>query len=347
MSEIAGPDHLAEIAASRCPGRRQLRVSQFDDWHRDLDDALRILPATPDCPPDLLRLLAAKRGVEAKRTALVLDGGIPVAVLPLCRTGWASWRPVTHYVVPGQVLPAEPGRLIEAVEALNLTVSLAFWRSPEPLPAGPRIRGLLSSPTRGMSFAEDFVAFWKTSHLWTALRGARNRCKDLPLAINAPGAARWVIVNWAEKWGVPAGEREDRLAAADYLEGSGKHFTLTLSDRGRMVAGITCVVHEGEAVAHCSFRYPEYKYHQVGNHILRLLFEWARDAGLNGIDIGSGFAYKARFAPLRGVKHEFTVTASLPKYHLQRAVSAARAGARRWLAGAPPKAPGNADDTMD
>ena len=91
--------------------KSHLRVTWFDDWHDDLDDALNELPELRDCPRQLFRMLHENPTGERKRTALITEHGTPVALLSLRDRG-QSWVPVTHFLLPGVVFPTKPGYLI-------------------------------------------------------------------------------------------------------------------------------------------------------------------------------------------------------------------------------------------
>ncbi len=215
------------------------------------------------------------------------------------------------------------------MEALGLTLRVALWRTAFGPPDGARIRDIVTTPTHRISCAEDFEAYWKSTDLWRHLRSARNKSKSLTLKENAPGASDWVISNWARKWGVPDGETQDRLITARFLEERGKHFSLTLCEGDRPVAGQTCLSHRGEMVGQAIYREDDNS--GVGNRLLHLTFCWAKEKGFSTIDIGGGHDYKRKFAPQIAERHEFTI-ATPARYLAQRAVNGVRWRMQRLVA---------------
>ncbi|TPI81974.1 GNAT family N-acetyltransferase [Mesorhizobium sp. B2-8-9] len=304
--------------------RQKPRVTWFRQWNTDLDDALSRLPESDACPHKLFQLLATGSTGNRKLIALVHDKGAPVAIAALRRTQDARWVPVTHYVVPGFVLPSQPGRLLDAVASLGVTVDLGFWRSEREPPSHEAIRLLWSEPSFGMETSDDFEAYWRKTGKLYAIRGARKKCSGFSLAMNQPGAARTIIMEWGKAWGVDKGELADRITAAEYLEREGRHISLMLRDGDRQVGGANCFIHNNALVAGVYFRSREYEKQDIGTYILYLTFEVAQKLNLESVDLGGGHAYKQRFAPARGVKYETRVCGNVVRYQFDRALGKLR-----------------------
>ncbi len=112
---------------------RGLHVEWFDHWYDVLDNALRELPEMENCPHDLFRLTMQSPSSTRKRTALVVDGARPVAVVGLRQEG-KYWVPVMQDVIPGAIAPARDGYLSRSLRALRVDVRIED-RSPLPTPS--------------------------------------------------------------------------------------------------------------------------------------------------------------------------------------------------------------------
>jgi Acetyltransferase (GNAT) domain len=316
---------------SLVPRGGKLSAMAFGGWTPALDEALRHIPEDADFQHALVKMLAKQQTGRRKRIWLISENGAPAAVAALVRSDGLTWQPITQYILPGMVIPAVKGRLFDSLNAIGLNLRLGLWRTNCPLPQTHRIRDLVTTATYGIDCTEDFEAYWKSTDMWRRLRSARNRWKHLTLKENAPGASEWVISNWARKWSVPEEELADRLLVARFLEPRGKHFSLTLFDGDRPVAGQTCLSHRGEMIGQCLYR--EEGDGNVGNRLIHLSFEWARDKGFRAIDIGGGHDYKRKFAPQRGERHEFTMAPFLT-YVSSQALSKTRWRLRSLMNGA-------------
>lgn len=314
----AGPTILERYA----PGtwRNPLQVTWFRQWNTTLDHALSRLPESDACPHRLFRLLSANPTGDRKPIALVQEKGVPVAIAALRRTADQRWVPVTHYIVPGSVLPSQPGRLLDAVASLGVPVDLGFWRSQKEPEINEAVRLHWYEPTSGMGVADDWEAYWRKTGRWDAIRKSRRKCSDLSVRINQPGATRSIITAWGQNWGIHEGEIADRLVAAEYLESAGRHVSIMLTDSDRQVGGASCFIHDGELVAGVYFRSREYDRFDVGTYIIYLAFEMVREFNLRGFDLGGGQSYKKRYAPIRGKKLHMRVCGSFMKYQIDRAV---------------------------
>lgn len=286
--------------------RSRIKRLSFDGWSGQLDEALRVIPEDADYPHELIKGLAQQLTGQKKKTWLALKDGEPIAVAPLKKAGMFSWTPVSHYILPGIVVPAMKGQLFEALASLGLHLNIALWRTDCGLPEGPCVRRVTQMATYGMDCSEDFEAFWKETSMWRNLRKARNKWKQVTLKENAPGAAEWLIKSWGRKWGVSEDELCDRVAVAAFLEKMGKHFSLTLCDGDKPIAGATCVIHRGEVVAQCLYRDNDDS--NIGNRLVHMFFCWAQERGFSAVDIGGGHDYKRKYAPPRGERHEVTIS---------------------------------------
>lgn len=327
---------IATSAWSRLAALRQgLRVHWWSAWHAELDAALETLPESPSCPRDLYRLVSQTPSTAEKRTALVLRGSEPIAVACVRRRE-RDWVPVTHYVIPGIIFPHKPGYLGAAVAALGLDLAIGWWRMEAPPPRIAGMRALERIPMFVAPLQTDWERHWSKNQR-KGVRRARRKCEAFRLRANDPGAAEWTLRRSAARWRADPTREDpalaDRLAAARYLEGLGGHFTLTLVDGERPVAGNTLLPHGDTVVNQSTYRDPEYDRHDVGNALLDLTFRWSAERGYAALDLGGDYAdYKARWAPERGAKYSFSVCQTAP-YYLKRAQTAVAAARARGLGG--------------
>jgi hypothetical protein len=293
------------------PSARGLKVSWFDEWHPALDEALQALPETDNCPHELYRLMVQNPGSARKRTALVTKQGVPVAVAGLRQTGARSWEPVTQWIIPGVVFPAQPGYLMPALEAIGVDIQVAWWRMEAPPPPSRWIRYRESAPVHRMRCSDDFERYWRETKHFKTVQHKRNRCRDFTLAINSPGSVEWVIENWEAKWrnnpAIMDPSLPDRVAAAKYLENQGLHYTLLLLDQDTPIGGATQTVHGNDLVAGVIYREPEYDWYGVGIRLIDLVFSFAAEKGFDWIDIGGGHDYKNKWAPQEGARWQFNI----------------------------------------
>ncbi len=290
----------------------RLSVRWFNGWDPALDEALRLLPEHDCCPHELYGLLVRNPGSARKRTALVTERGVPVAVAGLRQIGRSQWEPVTQWLVPGIVFPARPGYLMPALRALRSDISVAWWRMNDTPPVVRGMSNLESTPVHRWSFSEDFEGYWRKMKHFKTVQNKRNRCRDFAVAVNPPGSARWVIENWSARWNDQAVSTSDpsladRILLAEYLEGCGKHYTLVLLDGTKPIAGATNTVHGSDLVAGVIYREPEYDRYGVGDRIIDSVFSFAAEHGFAMLDIGGGHEYKKHWAPQDGERWSFTI----------------------------------------
>lgn len=287
-----------------------LKVTWFEEWHPVLDEALQELPEKDNCPHELYRLLVQNPGSARKRTALVTERGTPIAVVGLRQTGRHQWEPITQWIIPGIVFPAQPEHLIPVLEALGVDIWVAWWRMESTPPPSRLMRYLESTPVYRMRCSDDFERYWRETKYFKTIQHKRNRCQEFTLAINPPGSAEWVIKNWDAKWrdnSAISPALSDRIIAAKYLEGLGQHYTLVLLDRDTPIGGATNTVHHKDLVAGVIYREPEYDWHGVGVRLIDLVFSFAAENGFETMDIGGGHDYKKHWAPQEGERWQFTI----------------------------------------
>ncbi len=281
--------------------------------HADVHAALQILPEAANCPRDLYQALLEGDGTGQRRVVVVTDRDEPLAVVAMRRRG-LSWGLLTNWIVPGYLFPVKPGRVDQALGAINEPVFVSWWRQPQSPPYGLQVRGLKRVSTHGTPLEIDLDAMWRELGLARSLRKARERTQDFELEVNAPGACEWVIRKWQERWqGPDAGDEPellDRIMVARHLEKRGLHFTLTLRHGERVVAGNTNVVHGQDFVCQTSWRDLDYSAHNVGVRLEELTFRWAQQAGYRFYDLGGGHSYKKQWAPVAGERYEFECTSA-------------------------------------
>ncbi len=324
MVDTLQPQFVSEYDGQRSGTKR----ISFGSWSGALDDALQIIPEDEDYPHALIKLLAEQRAGRRKKICLVTRDGSPIAIAPLRKANAFVWQPVTQYILPGIVIPAVRGELSAALDSLGLNIRVALWRTEFGPPSGPRVRDVTRTVTYGMKCSEDFEAYWKKRNVWRYLRSAQTKWGHLTLTVNAPGAAEWIISNWARKWGVLEDEAEDRIIAAKFLEARGQHYALLLCDGDQKVAGVTSLIHRGDMIGQSIYRQSEDG--NLGNHLIHLAFRWAREQGFNAVDIGGGHDYKRRFAPPGGERYEFTVS-PFWRYAPEKGLRAAKSRLRALL----------------
>lgn len=302
----------------------ELKVTWFDSWHPALDEALRTLPEMEACSHELFRLLIQNPTSVHKRIALITRQGVPIAVAGLRQRGRYSWEPVTQWIIPGAVFPAQSECLIPALEAIRSEVWVAWWRMENSPPPSRLMRYMESTPTYRMRCSDDFEQYWRKNGFFKNIRNMRNRCQDFVLTVNAPGAAEWVIKNWGAKWlddsalGSPS--LSDRILAAKYMESCGRHYTLTLLDQDTPIGGTTNTVHKNDLVAGVLYREPQYERQGVGIRLIDLVFSFAAENGFEMFDMGGGHDYKKQWAPQEGERWWFNISPE-PLYRAKQVIN--------------------------
>lgn len=293
------------------PHHHGLHVTWYDAWHPALDAALGVLPETDTCPHELYRLLIRQQGPVPKRTALVTDHGTPVAVVGLRHRGRRAWEPLTQWITPGVVFPACPGYHLPVLEALGVDVWVAWWRMESEPPPSLLTRCLQTTATYRLALTENYEQYWREDGWFKTVRHVRNRCRELAVEVNAPGATEWTIRQWAAKWHGDCADADaglpDRLLAAEYLTKIGRYYTLTLADQGAWVGGVTMMAHGENLVARVIYRDPHYDRCGIGDRLIDLSFSFGAEHGFRKFDLGGGHDYKKHWAPQEGEHWLFDV----------------------------------------
>ena len=299
-----------------------LKVTWFDAWHPTLDEALQTLPEMKTCPHELFRLLVEVHGIAQKRTALVTEKGVPVAVIGQRQIGRHRYELVTWVIVPDSVFPARQAYIMPALEALGVEIIVGWRRMDSPPPASHLMRSHEILPVYQMRFSPDFEEYWRTpsSGHWNTIKKCRKRCQSYKFAVNPPGAAEWTIRSWGKTWNMEQVLIEDSCLVAQYLEKQGQHFTFLLLDHDKPVAGHTFIPHEDGFVWQVTYRDPAYDSAGVGTRLMDLTFHWAAEAGYKTIDLGGRHDYKMRWAPPDGELSIFTICPE-PLYQAKQAAN--------------------------
>lgn len=289
----------------------RLRVTWYDHWHPVLDEALQELPEQDNCPHELYSMLVQNPGSVPKRTALVTEQGVPRAVVGLRQIGRYQWEPITQWIIPGIVFPAQPEYVIPVLEVIGVDVWVAWWRMETPPPPSRLMRYQESTPVYRMSFSGDFEQYWRKNKYFKTIQHKRNRCQEFTVAVNSPGSAEWVIKNWDGKWRdqptAVSPSLSDRIMAANYLESRKQHYTIALLDGDTLIGGATNTVHGNDLVAGVIYREPKYDWHGVGVRLIDLVFSFAAENGFETMDIGGGHSYKEKWAPQEGERWQFNI----------------------------------------
>ena len=125
--------------------------------HADVHAALQILPEAANCPRDLYQALLEGDGTGQRRVVVVMDRDEPLAVVAMRRRG-LSWGLLTNWIVPGYLFPVKPGRVDQALGAINEPVFVSWWRQPQSPPYGLQVRGLKRVSTHGTPLEIDLDA---------------------------------------------------------------------------------------------------------------------------------------------------------------------------------------------
>ena len=202
---------------------------------------------------------------------------------------------------------------------LRVPMRVAWWRMPtavEPPPSTfPAVRDFKVIPTHILNLNEDPDAYWRQSH-YSEIRTARRKSARFQFVVNPPDGLRWTIYNWEKKWrpdpACPMVDVGDRLAADEFLQERGQHFTFALLDGEQFIAGAASVVDGGDLVQLVPYRRPEYDRYYIGHALTDHVVDWAKRSGYQGFDLGGKFTggnsdYKIKVAPFGGEKIEFEI----------------------------------------
>jgi hypothetical protein len=288
-----------------------MKVHWFHAWEPVLDDALSALPEQPTSPHALVRELATSPSALPKRTALVTEGDDVVAVVPL-RKHPHGWEPVTQWLVPGAVAPAQSGMVVPALVALNTRLVVAWWRMGD-RPLHRHVRRVRSVPVHRLA-VDQREQYWRRSKQLQNVNSARRKCAHLSLRVNHPGDEEWVIRGWDSRWrdgGAADPTLGDRILAARHLREAGVLRCLALTLDDQPVAGSTNFVHEQTLTAGLLHRDLDVGSVPTGVRLIDELFALAEQEGLDEVDLGGGHDYKGKWAPVGGHRYEFVVEPTL------------------------------------
>jgi hypothetical protein len=311
---------------------RGLQVAWFDDWRTVLDNALRELPEMENCPHELFRMIMQNPSSTRKRTALVMEGEGPVAVIGLRERG-RCWLPAIQGIIPESIAPARDGYLFPALKALGVDVRIAGW--PTPPPTSIPTRNATSVPVFSIDCQGDFEQYWRKSGYLRNIRVARSRTEGFTFEVDRPGSAALIIASWAEKWRDHPEQQtiiaSDLIVAADYLQQRNRWHSFLLLDGDAPVAGVSGPVHGNDLVYTINIRDNRHDWHRVGTRIIDLIFQWAAEHGVSKFDLGGWYPYKAKWGPQDREDWDFRIC-PLRQHLREQAVWKARAVPEKLMA---------------
>lgn len=295
---------------------RSIRAHWYDTWDKTLDEALEGLPEAANCPRDLYRRMIQSRMGSDQQAVLVTRGDTALGVVGLRRQG-EGWEPITNWLIPGYLCAARREDLLDVLRAVGEPLHVGWWRQPSPPPECLEVRSALREVTYEATLDEALEAYWKKKTRQSIAR-ARRRCEGFAAQVNEPGMAPWVIRQWARHYcgkdEATMPELKTRILAAEYLERIGQHYTVTIRDGERVVAGNTEVRHGDTIVAQSFYRDPDYENHGIGMRLVDATFEAMRRLGFGRIDIGGSHDYKRNLAPEGGEKFTFEFISPRRRY---------------------------------
>jgi hypothetical protein len=285
-----------------------MKLEVLRSWNAVADEAFERLPADPEWPGSLYRELAQiPRGSrDSCRVVIAYQKSVPVGLIAFHRED-CVFVPVTHWILPGIIGLGAPDVQDQILRRLPFPSIVAWWRmNPESILPGRAIRRVSSQDTFGVSLKSDFEGFWKKTGCLRSIRRAERNGAELTFQVNAPGALEWIIRSSERKWrenpAVESPRIPNTLMALAWAERAGKHFSLTLSDGQNFVAGQSVLIHRNDVICGATYRDPRYDRAAPGHIVLARTFYWGRESGYDTVDLGGGFDYKHRWAPVLGTK---------------------------------------------
>jgi GNAT superfamily N-acetyltransferase len=307
----------------------KFKVHWADTLDSHVDAALRYLPHSDLCSAEAYRRLLGTKTAEYTKIAVVSENGEPIAVSGMIQRGRLLWEPMSNWLHPGLTFPTITGRHVQALAALGVKVPLAWWRMPGDPGDGPYIRDVKLKPTYRMTNIAAREEFWRSTDYLRHIKNIRNRTRHLEIRVGGNEFTKAIVTGWHKTW---LGDNEDtmaiagRVALADVLEPAGKHVTVALLDKGKLVAGSTNFIHEGALVAGVSYLDKEYRKLGAGVRMIDTVFAVAEQKGLSMFDLGGGAEYKQKWAPESGYRAKVTI---MPP-HI-RGLERCERAARRWF----------------
>lgn len=271
--------------------------AQWNPGLHVVHESIERVVADPD-DREMHRILAS---VPGRVNVVVFDADRPLGVVTLRRRP-TFWEPTMYQCLAGPPLAIEAGRVEDVLRAVGVEIRIEGYE-PGREQIEPDEQYAVDSYVTDLT--GDYEAHWHRK--WRAnLRTTRKRCAGFELRIDAPEDLRWAVTSWRDLYADdPRGEvvaATDRLALWPHLGGS-QIRTVALCDGDRVVACTVSSVRGLELSFQCTARDPEYDRQSVGSHILDRTFQWAKEEGYERFDLGAGYGYKQRFAPVGGTLH--------------------------------------------
>jgi hypothetical protein len=301
--DVPGP---VSFERCRAPSHRH-EVRWLPGWTPEADEVLAALPPMSNCPHDLFRMIMRNAEAGAKRCALVLTDGAPVALIGLRRRGRNRWQLVTdREVSPRSWAPTAAGCLLPALRALQSDIEINEWDRPLPECA----RAATRYPLYRIDLQTDYRAYWRDSNqgFERRLRQAKARTRKFAVEVDTGGIAAWTIRTWSERWGEQSAA-SDLLLAADYHADRERLHAFALFDDGVQCAGLTAFADADDLIFLTTARLSAYDSCGVGTRVLELATDWACAQGFKTFTLGSGRvdSYKRWWVPPDGDSWTFRV----------------------------------------
>jgi GNAT superfamily N-acetyltransferase len=221
-------------------------------------------------------------------------------------------------------IAASDQHLIPALAATGLNV----WVVSRKEPTHQAVRIATAFPVSKIACQGDASErYWRASSHWKRLREARNRTRGFAFEIDVPGAAEWVIQNWARKWNTSDQAESDLLLADDFYRSRGLARVAVLRDGAKFIAGCVLLVHGHEIAPQVNFYSQDYRWHGVMTSLYDHVVRWAGAVGMSAVDFGVSYNpddYKASWAPRADTAWMFNTAPT----HLHLARSLVRSGTR-------------------
>ena len=299
--DVPGPLSIERLRVSS----KRVEVRWLPTWTSEADVALAALPPMPTCPPELFRTVMQNPHAGAKRLALVLSGGAPVALIGLRHRSGHRWQLVTdREVAPRSWAPAAPGWLFKALRELHCDVEINEWELTRPEQA----RAVAPFPMYRIDLTGDYHAYWRATKHNKRLKAAEVRTRNLTIEVDTPGTMEWTIRTWSERWDEQVAAT-DTLLAACYHRQTGNLHTVALMDGNVQCAGEIGLAVGRDLTFLITARLRAYAELGVGTRGMQVLVEWACEHGFETFTLRSGRAdsYKRWWAPVVGEASAFRI----------------------------------------
>ncbi len=280
--------------------RSAYRVVQRPRPFRAFLDALDELTRGDDDFDRFVHRQLAEPTRVPKRNVLVLHAGEPVLATTL-RLRAHFWEPATTTCMPYLRLPHRPGQLEAALSAAQHEVLIPEYFGDI---AEFRRSEITHVEVYTMPLQEkEFRSYW-SENTWRSVVKARNRTRDLRVALDDPDALEWVVARWVMNWEHSA---SDEIGVADDLRAIWPEMlarrrlrTLTLYNGDVPVASSTMGVHGSTVIGLVTARDKTWTRGALGIRVFAESLEAMRGAGFERLESGGYHEYKRRFAPPGG-----------------------------------------------